>query len=268
MLNCIPKISLYVQSKSSTNASPSPYVDICWCISRHVSLSSAFCASFLSFSSFFSSSALSSLPFLSFRFLIHNSGWVQPACYLRRASSEDIRRSVDLNLTSFSILNARFLRYLQGRREQGKEEEACQQREEKEGGSSSSSSPPQGPSFFVRMIQISSLAAVKPCPSLPLYCTVKAGRDMQMSVIAEEVKNSSDFSENLHLKTLNWAPGKRGRSYWRFRRLKGLLFSSLHAVASLYVMDVWEAVGRQRSIYTQRCVSSFVYSLLEIFLSS
>ncbi|PHJ19247.1 sepiapterin reductase [Cystoisospora suis] len=140
-------------------------------------------------------------------FLIHNSGWVQPACYLHRASSEDIRRSIDLNLTSFSILNARFLTHLtslQRRREQ--EEEAHQPREEKDGETASSSSL-QG-AFAVRIIQISSLAAVEPFPSLPLYCTVKAGRDMQMRVIGEESTKSEDFLAKVDLKTLNWAPGQ------------------------------------------------------------
>lgn len=63
--------------------------------------------------------------------------------------------------------------------------------------------------MVVRIVQISSLAGVEPFPSLATYCTVKAARDMQMRVIAEEVEKSKDFSQShLDFKTLSWAPGE------------------------------------------------------------
>ncbi|EPT28910.1 oxidoreductase, short chain dehydrogenase/reductase family protein [Toxoplasma gondii ME49] len=117
-------------------------------------------------------------------YLIHNSGWVQPTCYLQNATSKDIRRSVNLNFTSFSILNARFLHRLL------------------ETVSSSSSRP-----GVVRILQISSLAGLQPFPSLPVYSSVKAARDMLMRVVAAEMKECKEM-QNCDLKTLSWAPGQ------------------------------------------------------------
>nr|CEL67393.1 TPA: sepiapterin reductase, putative [Neospora caninum Liverpool] len=123
-------------------------------------------------------------------YLIHNSGWVQPTCYLQKASSADIRRSIDLNFTFFSILNSRFLHCLLETVAYGR----------KPG--------------VVRILQISSLAGVQPFPSLPLCCAVKAARDMLMRVVATEIKACGNL-RMCDLKTLNWAPGHSASLMWK-----------------------------------------------------
>ncbi|CBZ53406.1 putative sepiapterin reductase [Neospora caninum Liverpool] len=114
----------------------------------------------------------------------------QPTCYLQKASSADIRRSIDLNFTFFSILNSRFLHCLLETVAYGR----------KPG--------------VVRILQISSLAGVQPFPSLPLCCAVKAARDMLMRVVATEIKACGNL-RMCDLKTLNWAPGHSASLMWK-----------------------------------------------------
>ncbi|PFH38619.1 oxidoreductase, short chain dehydrogenase/reductase family protein [Besnoitia besnoiti] len=128
------------------------------------------------------------LPAFDAVYLLHNAGWVRPTCYLMNASGEEIRRSVDLNLTSFSILTSRFLRRLVESLPQAAEASAETQR-------------------TVRIIQVSSLASIEPFASLPMYCTVKAARDMLLRAVAAEME-VCDKAKTWDFKTLNWAPGQ------------------------------------------------------------
>jgi len=105
-------------------------------------------------------------------FLFNNSGSLGPLTTLQNIQdSKSIQQFMDLNISSCLILCAKFLREF----------------------SNSQSS--------LSIINISSLAAVKPFYSWSLYCSAKAARDMMIGVIAEETK------ENTQIRLLSYAPG-------------------------------------------------------------
>jgi len=84
-----------------------------------------------------------------------------------------VRKEVELNVTSPLIATTLFLQHFE---------------------------PMRVPSVIVN---ISSLAAVKPFVSWGVYCVGKAARDMLSQVVAQEVKEENGG----HIKTLNYAPG-------------------------------------------------------------
>jgi len=65
------------------------------------------------------------------------------------------------------------------------------------------------PQATSRIINISSLAAIKPFPSWSWYCSLKAARDMFIQVLATEIEAQKDLPvyAKINLKTLNYAPG-------------------------------------------------------------
>lgn len=64
---------------------------------------------------------------------------------------------------------------------------------------------------LVRIVNISSLCAIDPFPTMSLYCTGKAARDMFHAVLAKEQKTQTDEdatpSKSIQFKVLNYAPG-------------------------------------------------------------
>ena len=70
---------------------------------------------------------------------------------------------------------------------------------------------------LVRIVNISSLCAIDPFPTMSLYCAGKAARDMFHAVLAKEQKAKADDEEetdqshqssnSVQFKVLNYAPG-------------------------------------------------------------
>mmetsp|Transcript_18334 Transcript_18334/g.25693 ORF Transcript_18334/g.25693 Transcript_18334/m.25693 type:complete len:264 (+) Transcript_18334:41-832(+) len=106
-------------------------------------------------------------------FLINNAGSVGPLVYLSEIDDlSAIKQAVDFNVTSFIWLSVRFLKAFRNL------------------------------STSVFVVNLSSLAAVKPFQSWGVYCAGKAARDMLTAVIAEETENTKAT-----IKSLNYAPG-------------------------------------------------------------
>ncbi|KAF2363254.1 Sepiapterin reductase [Trinorchestia longiramus] len=106
--------------------------------------------------------------------MVHNAGSLDPLRYVRNLDDFTlISKYYDLNLSSVYVVNAAFLRAV-------KSLQAAQ------------------PSLAVKVVNITSLAAVSPIKSWALYCSGKAGRDMLFRVLAAEEPSIS---------VLNYAPG-------------------------------------------------------------
>lgn len=122
--------------------------------------------------------------------LINNAGSLGP---LGPASSmpsmKELRSAIDLNITSSIWLSSQFTKTFL----------------------TSSSSEKETKSPLVRIINISSLCAIEPFPTMSTYCAGKAGIDMFHSVLAKEHSfNKADEDEQKrkqNFKVLNYAPG-------------------------------------------------------------
>ncbi|EGC30821.1 hypothetical protein DICPUDRAFT_157402 [Dictyostelium purpureum] len=88
---------------------------------------------------------------------------------------QHIQKNNDINITSFVTISSLFLRKVKAL--------------------------PNFKDLEVTMVNITSLAAIKPFESWGLYCSSKAFREMFSNVIAEENKSSPNF------KVLNYSPG-------------------------------------------------------------
>lgn len=117
-------------------------------------------------------------------YVISNSGSLGPLELVQDLTSiPDIRKAIDLNVTSIIVLNSALLRAFAGK--------------------------------TLYLVNISSLCAIKPFEYDCVYCIGKAARDMLMRVIAEEVHalSTSMLTKsqaklcNSTVKTLNYAPG-------------------------------------------------------------
>lgn len=120
--------------------------------------------------------------------LVNNAGSLGPVGLASSISSLDgsndnmreLRRAVDLNFTSSIWISSAFTnRFLPS------SSKAC------------TSSMTQLP--LVRVVNISSLCALVPFPTMSIYCATKAGRDMYHGVLANEQRQN--------FKALNYAPG-------------------------------------------------------------
>jgi len=104
--------------------------------------------------------------------LISNAGslgYVGPSSGL--ASLEELRKNIDLNITSSIWLSSWFLRLF------GK------------------------PNKEFTIVNISSLCAIQPFPTMGVYCSTKASRDMFHAVMAKEL------DDNSNVKVFSYAPG-------------------------------------------------------------
>mmetsp|Transcript_8189 Transcript_8189/g.20130 ORF Transcript_8189/g.20130 Transcript_8189/m.20130 type:complete len:338 (+) Transcript_8189:20-1033(+) len=141
--------------------------------------------------------------------LINNAGSLGP---LGLASSVDggsdamkeLRNAVDVNVTSSIWLSSQFARTFLST-----------------ASAPSSSTAHDEKSPLVRIVNISSLCAIKPFPTMSIYCAGKAGRDMFHSVLAKEhstrstqndkestTENDESCRKQIEmLKVLNYAPG-------------------------------------------------------------
>ena len=127
--------------------------------------------------------------------LFNNAGSVEPLGAISSlATSEnpstqmsELRNSIDLNITSSIWLSAMFTRAF------------------------------STPDTSVRIVNISSLCAIKPFPTMAVYCAGKAARDMFHMVLSKEISGRSEGSNRkttadsnrvtAKFKTLNYAPG-------------------------------------------------------------
>lgn len=129
--------------------------------------------------------------------LINNAGSVEPlglassVCDEGASSMRELRKAIDFNITSSIWVSSQFTKRF--------------------------SAP------IRRIVNISSLCALEPFPTMSIYCSGKAGRDMFHSVLAKENAATSDDSddeamggtgnENSKMETakpfkvLNYAPG-------------------------------------------------------------
>lgn len=141
--------------------------------------------------------------------LINNAGSLGPlgvASSMSGASSiVELRKAIDLNVTAGIWVSSQFTRTFLA--------------------TSSSTSSPAVKSPVVRIVNISSLCAIEPFPTMSTYCAGKAGRDMFHAVLAKEhspspaknnaeENNQEDSNEDSNsiplkqmFKVLNYAPG-------------------------------------------------------------
>lgn len=111
--------------------------------------------------------------------ILHNAGSLGPLLYCRDISALDTQRAIDLNVTSFAVLNNAVLRRF-----------------------AAAASAPGGARLRMRIVNISSLLAVEAFPAWSLYAMGKAARDMAMRTVAREAQ-----AQGLDVRTLSWAPG-------------------------------------------------------------
>jgi len=116
------------------------------------------------------------------RIFINNAGNVGPLDLTASICSvEHLRQAMDLNVTSGLFLSSRFAHYFCSSNSSSDKE--------KDDSANSSSSV---------VVNISSLCAIQPFPTMGVYCATKAARDMYHAVMAQELSN---------VKILNYAPG-------------------------------------------------------------
>ncbi|KAL7534235.1 hypothetical protein ACHAXR_008187 [Thalassiosira sp. AJA248-18] len=136
--------------------------------------------------------------------LINNAGSLGPLGVASSMSGEstmnELRRAVDLNVTSGIWVSSQFAKTFL---------------------TSPPSSTTETKTPVVRIVNISSLCAIEPFPTMSIYCAGKAGRDMFHACLAKEhspsKKNDEDALAKTHdqsttqpkqtLKVLNYAPG-------------------------------------------------------------
>jgi sepiapterin reductase len=128
--------------------------------------------------------------------LFNNAGSVDPLGATSSLTSGDdlsssmrrLRTAVDLNITSVMWLTSMFTRTF---------------------GSSSDTELQHSPS--IRIVNISSLCAIEPFPTMSVYCAGKAARDMFHMVLAKEMYDDNETGaqkiERSLFKVLNYAPG-------------------------------------------------------------
>lgn len=104
------------------------------------------------------------------------------------ASLGDLRRAVDMNVTSTVWITSAFLKFVRGGGGGG-------------GGSGSGTPALAPPPARAAVVNVSSLAAIQPLAHSGVYCVGKAARDMLHAVVADE-----DVGEG-GVRALNYAPG-------------------------------------------------------------
>ncbi|TPX31814.1 sepiapterin reductase (L-erythro-7,8-dihydrobiopterin forming) [Synchytrium microbalum] len=117
---------------------------------------------------------------LTCTYLFNNAGSLGPLTRAEKlcspsSSLRDIQSAIDLNVTSTISLTARFLATFQ----------TCEK---------------------VRVVNVSSLAALQSFDSWSVYCAGKAARDMFFATVAHEAE-IREGKDSKRLKTLNYAPG-------------------------------------------------------------
>eukprot|EP01112_Ceratiomyxa_fruticulosa_P011594 TRINITY_DN3157_c0_g1_i2.p1 TRINITY_DN3157_c0_g1~~TRINITY_DN3157_c0_g1_i2.p1 ORF type:complete len:293 (+),score=47.58 TRINITY_DN3157_c0_g1_i2:81-881(+) len=113
---------------------------------------------------------------------INNHGSLGPLTSIEKLPISKIRTEIDLNVTSVVILNTLFIRHFNSKTE----------------GFSN---------INATIVNISSLAAIKPFHSWGLYCTGKSARDMLHQIIATENADKIGSDGKAIITTLNYAPG-------------------------------------------------------------
>jgi len=110
--------------------------------------------------------------------LFNNAGSVGPLGLAHTLTSlTGIQRAIDLNITSSIWLSSLFIRTFGPHTQR-----QC------------------------RVVNISSICAIQPFPTMSLYCAGKAARDMFHSVLAKDLASVSDSFPS-SMKVLNYAPG-------------------------------------------------------------
>ena len=123
--------------------------------------------------------AISSAPACSQAILVNCAG---STGYIGKYPSlSEIRDATNLNFTSKAYLSTSFVRYFGIRRDE------------------TSPKTPSSQNIACTVVNVSSMCAVKPTPTMALYCATSAARDMYHTVLA------SDYPSNVRI--LNYAPG-------------------------------------------------------------
>jgi sepiapterin reductase len=123
--------------------------------------------------------------------LFNNAGSVEPlgpTSSLANGSIDELRSSIDLNVTASMWLSSMFAKTF--------------------------SSPANSNTRSIRIVNISSLCAIEPFATMAVYCAGKSARDMFHTVLAKEMagvderkENSTTDVVNHQFKVLNYAPG-------------------------------------------------------------
>ena len=130
--------------------------------------------------------------------LVNNHGSVEPLGFASDLTSmKELQESINLNVTSCIWMSSQFTKMFM-----------------KNASSSNNKTP------LVRIVNISSICALDPFPTMSIYCAGKAGRDMFHNVLAKEDSSKSDENNNdgsesdggsiiekQRYKVLNYAPG-------------------------------------------------------------
>lgn len=103
--------------------------------------------------------------------VVHNTGSLGPLSRGQEMADQDVRETIDLNVTSFMTLTNAVLRRL-------------------------------APKVRVAFVNVSSLMALEPWGGFSLYCSTKAARDMYMRCVATDAERTG-----LKVRTLSYAPG-------------------------------------------------------------
>ncbi|KAF8821835.1 oxidoreductase, short chain dehydrogenase/reductase family protein [Cardiosporidium cionae] len=123
-------------------------------------------------------------------YIFLNSGLLTPAFFASHHLPEAIYKSTAVNFASFCIVNTELMKFLHT---------ISADMQKNVGGDIPVLKT-------VRIIQISSGAAVRPIPALSIYCSVKAARNMYFQVLAKEIELEADL-QRFDIKLLNWSPG-------------------------------------------------------------
>jgi sepiapterin reductase len=107
---------------------------------------------------------------------------------------QEIRQATDLNFTSKAWLTTQFIQRYAA--QAGQQSNAAEEEETRV----SSSTSTQNITSRATIINVSSMCAVKPTPTMALYCGTSAGREMFHRVLA------ADHAPN-NVRVLNYAPG-------------------------------------------------------------
>jgi NAD(P)-dependent dehydrogenase (short-subunit alcohol dehydrogenase family) len=134
-------------------------------------------------------------------------------------SLQEIKQAVDLNVTSKAWLTTRFLQHFDS------SDDACQE---------------------TTVVNISSMCAIKPTPTMALYCATSAARDIFHTVLALDLQATTDEEEggastttiaSPQARILNYAPGSCDTDMQAMLREHDSLDPAVHAYCQSLVEE-------------------------------
>mmetsp|Transcript_11305 Transcript_11305/g.25993 ORF Transcript_11305/g.25993 Transcript_11305/m.25993 type:complete len:391 (-) Transcript_11305:110-1282(-) len=143
--------------------------------------------------------------------IIHNAGSLGQLGYCQDIRGEEVKSSMDLNVTTYMLLNNAIMERFGGGTARSAEEDDQPPRMVRETSSGHfhgirsqdmEEATKEQRCSRITFVNVSSLLAVEAFPSWSLYAVGKAARDMAMRVIAKEAE-----VQDRNIKSINWAPG-------------------------------------------------------------